>query len=74
MFFIFKTSFKEKNVSLNRAALVGDMWVNVIATLLVYWRDVRSENVMFKSKELLQGHGLELGNVWEFDRELFHRQ
>lgn len=46
MFYIFKTSFKEKNVYLIRDALVGDMWVNVIATLLVYWRDVRSENKM----------------------------
>lgn len=46
MFSIFKTSFKEKNVSLIRAVLVSDMWVNVIAILLVYWRDVRSENKM----------------------------
>lgn len=38
-----QTSFKEKNVSLIRAATLGAGWVSVIAMLLVYRKDRRSE-------------------------------
>lgn len=43
MLSIYKTSFKEKNVSLIRGAILGDTWMSAITVLLVYRKCLRSE-------------------------------
>lgn len=50
MLSIYKTSFKEKSDSLIRAATLGDRWMSVITILLVYRKDLRSENKMSSLK------------------------